>query len=123
MVQYLGMNKPLFNWIAVFLWAALIFYFSSLPIIQDPSFNTLDFIIKKSAHVTEYAVLFFLLSRALPKTERRFQLAFILGLLYAFTDETHQLFTPGRGGSLRDVLLFDLTGLSLSFILHKLKKR
>jgi VanZ family protein len=113
------MNKAIFSWFLVFIWAGVIFFLSSLPIIQDDSFETLDFIVKKSAHVIEYAVLFLLLSNALKPSQKRFQNAFIIGLLYAFSDEIHQLFTPGRGGSLRDVLLFDNLGLILGWLATK----
>lgn len=113
------MAKFLKRWTPVFLWMAVIFYLSSLPIIQASSIDPLDFVVKKSAHIFEYAVLFALLSRALQGKDK-YKKAFLVGALYAFTDETHQLFTPGRGGSLRDVLLFDIIGLLLAwFFLHK----
>ncbi len=109
------------RFLPVIVWAGVIFYLSSLPVIHDPSFNLADFIFKKSAHVFEYAVLFGLTTRALSPRKDRFRMAFLFGLLYAFLDETHQLFTPGRGGTLRDVLVFDTLGLSLSWFL--LRKR
>ncbi len=119
------MAKFLKRWVPVFLWMAVIFYLSSLPIIQASSIDPIDFVVKKTAHVFEYATLFVLLSRALQKKDKH-KKAFLIGALYAFTDETHQLFTPGRGGSLRDVLLFDITGLILAWIFlrknHKLLK-
>ena len=31
--------------------------------------------------------------------------AFVVGVLYAVTDELHQMLVPGRQGSLRDVLI------------------
>ena len=111
------MAKFLKRWTPVFLWMAVIFFLSSQPIIRASSVDPLDFVVKKTAHIIEYAVLFVLLSRAL---QGKYKKAFLIGAFYAFTDETHQLFTPGRGGSLRDVLLFDITGLSLAwFLLHK----
>jgi VanZ family protein len=111
------MIKKTLNWLAVFVWMGIIFYFSSLPVIKSSSIDILDFFIKKSAHVTEYFILFFLLNHALDNKHP--QKAFLFTLFYAFTDETHQLFTPGRGAKLTDVFYFDLTGNTLSFLLNK----
>ena len=57
----------------------------------------------------EYAILAYLLARALlwRGAFNRGQLftVFYLVLLYAFTDEFHQLFTPGRAFQVVDLLL------------------
>ncbi len=74
----------------------------------------MDFIIKKSAHILEYTVLFLLWFRALGN-KNPFQ-AIIFSLIYAFTDEIHQLFVPGRTGRLRDVGI-DFVGMFISAIL------
>lgn len=107
------MTTTIKRWLPVFLWAIVIFYLSSLPSLISVERNILDFILKKGAHVTEYAIFFFLLKRALNSYPK----AFLIGLFYAFTDETHQLFVPGRTGMIRDVLLFDLLGLTLSWLI------
>ncbi len=117
------MNKRLLNWIPVVLWAGVIFYLSSLPIIQGPAIKPLDFILKKAAHITEYAILFFLLDRAFRPSRNHSQMAFLFGLSYAFSDEIHQIFTPGRGASFRDVLGFDTLGLILSWLMVKKFKK
>ncbi len=117
------MNNKYYSWTLVFIWAGIIFYLSSLPIIQGPAIKPVDFALKKAAHVTEYAILFLLLNNALRRRRNHFHTAFLLGLLYAFTDEIHQLFTPGRGASLRDVLVFDNFGLIISWLFHKRFKK
>ena len=117
------MNKRLSLWLPVLIWASVIFFLSSQPIISDPGFEPLDFVIKKGAHVTEYAILFLLLSRALKPRPNYLQTALMLGLCYAFTDEIHQMFTPGRGASLRDVLVFDFFGLILAYLFVGRKKK
>src|SRR5687767_5824971 len=114
------MNKPLFRWLLVLIWATLIFSLSAQPIIQDPAFDPLDFVFKKSAHIFEYTIFYLLLNNALNSKKG---LAFLLGLAYAFSDEIHQLFTPGRGGSLRDVLIFDAAGLVLGWLISKIKRK
>jgi VanZ family protein len=99
----------LFKWLLVFAWMGVIFTFSNEPAIMASSVDQLDFLIKKSAHIFEYTILFLLLFNALKKN--RLQNAFLLGLVYAFSDELHQLLVPGRTGMLRDVLTFDTIGL------------
>ena len=44
------------------------------------------------------------------------QLAFLICVLYAISDEIHQLFVPGRAGQVRDVLI-DSSGSFLGIFL------
>ncbi len=62
----------------------------------------------------EYTILFLLWYRALG-IKNPFR-AIIFSLIYAFTDEIHQLFVPGRTGSLRDVSI-DFSGMLIAAIL------
>ena len=81
----------------------------------DASFETIAFyhgIIRKLAHLTEYAVLGFLACRAFFETAvRRRWVIFstLLVLAIAVIDETNQSFNPERTGSPIDVLI-DLSG-------------
>jgi len=93
------------------LWAAIIFTFSSLPQTKVTEFFLVDFIIKKIAHISEYAILYALLFRA---TKKKFLLSFFLTIIYAVTDEFHQSFIPGRTPKFYDVLGFDLTGANIA---------
>jgi len=67
-----------------------------------------DFIIRKIAHVTEYAVLCLLVSRSVgvkqssPLRERFVPAG--ISSLYALSDEFHQSFVPSRGATYRDVM-------------------
>lgn len=85
-----------------------------MPILQGDHRDWLDFIFKKSAHITEYAILYGLLGFGLSQTKFN-NLSLFIAILYAFLDETHQLFVPGRTGTIRDVILFDILGVFLSF--------
>jgi VanZ family protein len=87
-------------WLPVVLWAALIFSFSAVPDLGT-GLGTWDFVLRKIAHACEYAVLGLLLYRA----TRREQLAVLMGVLYAATDELHQHFVPGRHATVRDVAI------------------
>lgn len=96
-------------------------------------YNFLNFLIRKAAHITEYFILFILLYYAFKKTfyKNSQMKAAIITVLYACTDEFHQLFIPGREGKVRDVLIDSIgvfIGLFLIYIFefikkHKKKKR
>lgn len=108
---------------AVFLlavWMTVIFVFSSFP--GSPvryELPTALYIERKGAHVIEFALLAFFAWNAFrsffPKEKIGFTLLVAGGfsLLYAFLDETHQLFIPGREGKITDVL-FDGGGILLA---------
>ncbi len=74
--------------------------------------------IRKSAHLSEYAVLFWLLARGplrhSPAT------ALVLCALYAVLDETHQVFVPGRTPSPYDVGI-DFSGALAGHLLRLAK--
>lgn len=67
----------------------------------------LEFLVRKAAHMTEYAVLFLLYRWALVLSGvRRAGLAALaMTVGYAATDEFHQMFTPDRGPSPVDVMI------------------
>jgi VanZ family protein len=112
-----SLEKTLFNWLPPILWAAVIFSFSSLPQISVSQFLFWDFIAKKAAHITEYAIFYILLFRA---TGRKYLTSYVLLALYAATDEFHQKFVPGRTPSPLDVG-FDITGANIaSYVIWKL---
>ena len=71
-------------------------------------------LVRKAAHFTEYGILFWLLVRG--PMEQRPYLALMLCVVYALTDEGHQVFVPGRTASLYDVAL-DSTGALFSHFL------
>ena len=83
-----------------------------LPGVSPDVLNAVHFLIRKTAHVSEYAVLAILWRRATGVT----WIALALSLLTASLDEFRQLFTPGREGSVYDVLL-DGTGAAAALAL------
>jgi VanZ family protein len=87
-------------WLPVVLWAGVIFTISSVPSL-DSGLGVWDTVLRKAAHVGEYAILGALLYRAV----RREPTAVLLGSLYAVTDEVHQSFVAGRHGSPLDWLI------------------
>jgi VanZ family protein len=99
------------TWAPVVLWAGLIFTLSSIPSL-DSGLGSLDVVLRKVAHLAEYAILGALLVRAL----RREPLAVLLGSAYAATDEVHQAFVSGRQGSPVDWAI-DTAGVVLGVLL------
>ena len=69
--------------------------------------HTLHILIRKAAHMTEYAVLFYLYRRALSMegAKRPGLYALLLCAAYAATDEWHQAYVGGRGPSAVDVCI------------------
>ncbi|MCR4674650.1 MAG: VanZ family protein [Lachnospiraceae bacterium] len=68
----------------------------------------MEFPIRKSAHGLEYAMLGFLLTGAFYTCtwkKKNFFYPWILAVVYASSDEFHQLFVPGRSGQIRDVCI------------------
>lgn len=112
------MIKKLKLWGPVLIWAGVIFSFSSLKINHEAEFSWLDFIIKKTAHVVEYAILYWLLFRAWTQkwqniSKNIWWKVLIMVVIYALSDEWHQTLVLGREGTLRDVG-FDSLGALIS---------
>ena len=85
----------------------------------------IDYPVRKLAHASEYTVLGILYSLSVlsvtvvPKRRRLLCTAFPLGVLYAASDELHQLFVPGRAGRVSDVLI-DSSGVLLGIAIVSL---
>jgi VanZ family protein len=117
------------RWIPVVLWAACISWFSTgafsaqstnayidpvlrrfLGELSPEAFRLAHAVIRKSAHLIEYAVLGMLMARALtlsdaPVTSAVIVRTIVYCALYASADELHQVFVPSRTGSPYDVLI------------------
>lgn len=87
--------------------------------------------VRKTAHLSIYALTGFLLISFMKTYEMKIGyqigLAQIGGMLYAISDEVHQLYIPGRAGQITDVIIDGigiLIGILLGlFVLHFNKKR
>jgi VanZ family protein len=99
-------------WLPVVAWAALIFAFSSVPHLSS-GLGTWDYVLRKCAHVTEYAILGALLLRALGREVP----AFLAALAYAASDELHQHFVAGRHASPVD-LAIDAIGITFGLLVR-----
>lgn len=116
----------IYAWIPSIVLMIFIFFMSSRQNITVTHEFTTDFIIFKSLHVLEYALLTLLYFHALRKTthvsyKTGITYAVFMALSYGIFDEVHQTFVPSRSGVPRDVFI-DLIGISLmGLILRKYK--
>ncbi len=106
--------------------------------------ESLSFPVRKCAHFTEYTILGILLTLTISAwllpgpsdaalsgsfwqpLRIRFTLPFLIGALYAASDEIHQLFVPGRAGQIRDVLIDScgvFAGICIVNALRRLKTK
>jgi VanZ family protein len=97
-------------WLPVVAWAALIFALSSVPHLSS-GLGTWDYVLRKCAHMTEYAILGVLLLRAFGREAP----AFLAALAFAASDELHQHFVAGRHGSAVDVAI-DAIGITFGLL-------
>lgn len=113
-------------WLPVFLWCAVIYYLSSIPSLRSDLPNQWDFVARKIAHLTEYAILTFLFFCASSKNlnfKKAISYSALFSITYALTDEYHQLFVFGRGGNLGDVFI-DSVGVFLAvFLIYRKARR
>jgi VanZ family protein len=135
--------KSLFKyWLPLLIWLSLIFLDSTdimsaqhtsrfivpflhwlNPNISPEAAASIHFIVRKCAHVGEYAILAFLLFRAGGcMTNFRCSMPILclatwtMCLFIAVTDEFHQTFVPSRGASIRDIAI-DCTGAIIGLLI------
>ncbi len=136
--------KKILSWILVILWMGLIFYLSHQPAAESSELSTgiteviiqtieklapnveldirnLNHIVRKNAHFFAYLVLGVMVINALRASGVRgynsIGLALLICVLYAISDEVHQIFIPGRSGEVRDVLI-DSAGASVGILVY-----
>ena len=141
-------------WLPLLIWMALIFSASAdaqssehtsrilgpllrwlWPDISPGRIEDARTLVRKTAHLTEFAILAWLWWRALRRPVRRDPrpwswpaawLALAAVALYAASDEFHQSFVPNRTASVRDVCIDTLggaAGLALLWLLHRRGQR
>lgn len=81
--------------------------------------NVSELFVRKTAHVGEYALLAFLLSNTFYNfsVKRWCLFSTVIAVLYACSDEIHQLFIPGRSGEVLDVII-DTSGAILGVLIY-----
>lgn len=111
-------------WWPVVLWSAIILIFSSWPHLQVPKikwenedkfYHFAEFFIWGIIFLWRASKLNLLKPGANPLTEKIF-LALLIGIIFAFIDEYHQKWVPGRDFDRYD-LFADMAGLALSSLI------
>jgi VanZ family protein len=86
------------------------------PHASDETIALIHFLIRKAGHLTEYAVLAWLIARALLTSSleflrrRWFWFSLLAVAVYSLSDEFHQMFVPTRGASIHDSMIDTVGG-------------
>lgn len=141
--------KKVLAWILVIVWSFIIFGFSSdngeessglsekllIKIVtvftdikentkeMDEMINKYGFLIRKCGHFFIYFVLGLLVMNALYISGvNKYYLIYatLFCIIYAISDEVHQLFVDGRSGQISDVLLDSSASIFAEYIYYKL---
>jgi len=137
------------SWVLVIGWMALIYFLSAQHAEQSANLSggitqfvkeiveqvapdgefqmdEISFFVRKNAHFFAYMLLAVLTLNAVRRNGvlgwLSMGVAFIISVLYAISDEVHQLFVPGRSGQVSDVLLDSagaLVGIALYAVISK----
>lgn len=87
---------------------------------RDSVIESIQYPVRKIAHMSEYALLTIFIYIALAvdgvRASKRWWIALVSAVLFACTDEFHQLFVPGRAGLVIDVLI-DSFGCTIGILL------
>lgn len=128
--------------ILVLIWMIIIFIMSSFNaedsanqsnfivniisnILNIENVRLLSLIIRKLAHFTEYLILGFLTINMLNKNDisKKYLISILICLIYATSDEIHQIFTPGRACQIKDILIDSVGSITGIYLFKLLKKR
>lgn len=132
-------RKKILRWVLLLFWLAVIFIMSQQPgdksssqsdlvvklisligiEVKDSFREVATLVIRKSAHFTEYLILFMLVYRVIilymnKKQAKIIAVLFVFG--YACSDEFHQCFIEGREGAFKDVMIDTSGGIVGAFI-------
>ena len=130
------MSKNKISLLLVILWMIFIFIMSSFDatsssnqsnfivdiitsIINIKDIGLLSLIIRKLAHFIEYFILGILVINFITRYDKKIIIAILLCIIYATSDEIHQIFVPGRSCQITDIMI-DSLGSIMGIYLYKL---
>ena len=122
-LKYLEKHR-IISLIITLLIAIEIFYFSSIPSFPQAPIQGINFSVVYHIMVF-FLFTFFLIITLKGKDKFRSKhliWTVIIAIIYAISDEIHQLFVPGRFSSINDVLI-DLTGMLLAILIYPKKDK
>lgn len=138
-------KEIIISWMLLVIWMIFIFIMSSFNgnissnqsgSIADLIYNLFNIsntekvslIVRKCAHVSEFFILGILVINLVSKynVKHIYFISFIVCVLYASSDEFHQLFVPGRSGQVTDIFI-DMIGtifsLLVMYLFNKFRKK
>lgn len=138
-------KELIISWMLLVIWMIFIFIMSSFNgnissnqsgSIADLIYNLFNIsdtekvslIVRKCAHVSEFFILGILVINLISKYNVKYSylISFIVCVLYASSDEFHQLFVPGRSGQVTDIFI-DMIGtifsLLVMYLFNKFRKK
>ncbi len=92
----------MFKYLPPFIWAGVIFILSSIP---GSNYPPVLFNYSYLAHFFEFFILSILILRALGIQEKNIYFTLIIAVIYALSDEVHQMYIVDRSLSLIDWLV------------------
>jgi VanZ family protein len=130
------------TWLPVLAWTAFIFIGSTdllsaahtsrfigpflrwfVPDVSDATIGTVQLLVRKCGHITEYAILAALIYRALRQhLLPALAVTFVFAGSYAALDEFHQSFVASRSASFWDFLI-DCAGAMIGLVIYRLVNR
>jgi VanZ family protein len=102
-------------WLPVVAWMGLIFYLSAQPDLPQPRMGWMDLLISSAGHAFMFGVLALLWARVLGQRRHALLIAWAVTMVYALSDELHQVFVPGRHADPWD-LVCDGLGATLGLL-------
>ena len=115
--------RHVFDWLAVFVWMGIIYYFSNQPDLKSALEPAWDYVLRKGAHFLEYFVLCYLLYRAIRGHDAPLVPSLLISVFaavaYAISDEWHQGWVSGRVASPVDVSIDTLGVLACAALLFR----
>lgn len=142
-MKNLDMNrKKKISIILMIIWMAFIFIMSSFDSAESGSqsniivniianifkinnYEVISFIVRKIAHFMEYLILGILVTNVFNVHGKKQYISIIVCIIYAISDEIHQLFVPGRSCQIFDMFIDSLgssTGTLIFCLIKKLRK-
>lgn len=133
-------KKIRFYIVLVIIWLLVIFIMSSFDasesgkqssffvniiskVLNIDDVKLLSLIVRKMAHFTEYFILGLLVSNVISLINKKYYYAVIFGILYAISDEAHQIFVSGRVFQVRDILIDSLGLVCGIYLLYGVKNK
>ena len=134
------MKNKIVSLILVIIWMVIIFILSSFDatsssgqsgiivnfissITNIDNLSLLSKIVRKLAHFTEYIILGLLVCNLIKNYDKKTYIAIIICILYAVSDELHQILVPGRSCQILDILIDSLGSILGIFTLNSIRNK